>query len=388
MAARPQPLRPEADKEPVPPRSTVAPAPGGSGRKVQRLIILALVLIGAWFAAQEARERMLFVKEIDARIVAELIAVSSRVDGRLTEISVRPGVAITRGQVLARVDSRESELLVTELEARASGLESERRRMMAERDLIDMQTRTRLDTQLSTANAAQATVTALDPQLNLALSELARAESLFERRVIAMQQVEQARATALRIEGEHRAAKAEYEEAVARLSEARADRARLKVIDEEMDMLVHRRAELLAKLALQQIDLADRVVRAPVDGVVDITFVEAGEYVRPGQRIAIVHDPDRVWVESNIKETQIARLRVGQRVRVSVDAYPDVSFQGTLESIGTSTTASYALLPNPNPSGNFTKVTQRLPVRIALENADRRLHPGMMVEVQIDVGGD
>ena len=387
MAARPQPLRPEPEKEATPARSVVA-SPGGTGRKVQRLIILALVLIGGWFALQEAHQRVLFVKEIDARVVADLVTVSSRVAGRLIEVSVRAGDPITRGQVLARVDARESELMVEELEARAQGLESERKRMMAERDLIDMQTRTRLETQLSTANAAQATANALDPQLELALSELARAESLFEKRVIPMQQVEQTRATARRIEGEHRAAKAEYEESVARLAEARADRARLKVIDEELDMLAHRRDELVARLALQQIDFEDRVIRAPVDGVVDITFVEAGEYVRPGQRIAIVHDPDRVWVESNIKETQISRLKEGQPVRIMVDAYPDARYTGRLESIGSSTTASYALLPNPNPSGNFTKVTQRLPVRITLENADRRLHPGMMDEVQIDVGGD
>lgn len=387
MAARPQPLRPEPDKEAPPARSVVA-SPGGAGRKLQRLIILALVLIGGWFALQEARQRMLFVKEIDARIVADLVTVSSRVAGRLTEVSVRAGDPITSGQVLARVDARESELMVEELEARAKGLVSERNRMMAERDLIDMQTRTRLETQLSTANAAQATANALDPQLELALSELRRAESLFEKRVIPMQEVEQRRATARRIEGEHRAAKAEYEESVARLAEARADRARLKVIDEELDMLAHRRDELVARVALQQIDLQDRVIRAPLDGVVDTTFVEAGEYVRPGQRIAIVHDPDTVWVESNIKETEISRLKVGQRVRIIVDAYPDARYTGRLESIGSSTTASYALLPNPNPSGNFTKVTQRLPVRIALENADRRLHPGMMVEVQIDVGGD
>jgi len=387
MAARPQPLRPEVEKEAPPPRTVLA-APGGTGRKVQRLIIIALVLAGGWFAVQEAHQRVRFVKELDARIVAELVAVSSRVAGRLTEVSVRSGDTITRGQVLARVDARESELLVAELEARAKGLESERKRMMAERDLVDMQTRTRLETQLSTANAAQATANALDPQLELARSELARAESLFDKRVVAMQEVEQRRATARRIEGEHRAAKAEYEEAVARLSESRADRARLKVIDEELDMLAYRRDELLAKLAQQQLDLEDRVIRAPLDGVVDTTFVEAGEYVRPGQRLAIVHDPGNVWVESNIKETQIARLRVGQPARITVDAYPDARYTGKLESIGSSTTASYALLPNPNPSGNFTKVTQRLPVRIALENADRRLHPGMMVEVQIDVGGD
>ena len=259
--------------------------------------------------------------------------------------------------------------------------------MLAERELIDLQTRSRLETQLSTANAAQATVAALDPQLELARSELARAESLFEKRVIPKQQLDQARAPARRIDGEHRAATAEYQESMARLEEARADRSRLKVLDEELDMLVHRRDELDAKLAQQQLDLEDRVIRSPLDAVVDRTFVEAGEYVRPGQRLAIVHDPRRVWVEANIKETEVARLSVGQDVQITVDAYSDERFTGRLESIGTSTTASYALLPNPNPSGNFTKVTQRLPVRIAVDNADQRLHPGMMVEVRIRVGG-
>jgi membrane fusion protein (multidrug efflux system) len=386
MVARPQPLRPESEKAAAPERTVATPPPGG-GRWVQRGIILALVLAGGWIAVQEARERMLYVEEIDARIVGDLVTVSSRVSGWLVEIDVRAGDTITRGKVLARVDARESALLVDELRARAEGVDAERKRMLAERDLIDQQTRSRLETQLSTARAAQATAAALDPQLELAQSELERAESLYQKRVIPKQQLDQARATARRIEGEHRASTAEYQESMARLEEARADRARLKVLDEELDMLAHRRDELTAKLAQQQLDLEDRVIRAPLDGVVDRTFVEAGEYVRPGQRLAIVHDPRALWVEANIKETQVARLAVGQKVHIAVDAYTDEAFSGVVESIGSSTTASYALLPNPNPSGNFTKVTQRLPVRIAVDRPDPRLHPGMMVEVRIDVGG-
>jgi membrane fusion protein (multidrug efflux system) len=386
MAARPQPLRTQPEQPPAPER-VVAPPGRGGGRLLQRLLILLLVGVGGWFAFGEARERMLYVEEIDARIVGDLVTVSSRVSGWLTEINVQAGDAIRKGQVLAQVDARESRLLAAELESRAAGVESERRRMLAERELIDLRTRSHLETQLSTANAAQATVTALDPQLELARSELVRAESLFEKRVIPKQQLDQARAAARRIAGEHRAAAAEYEEAIARLEEARAERSRLNVLDEEMDMLRHRRAELSAKRDQQQLDLEDRVIRAPLDGVVDRTFVESGEYVRPGQRLAIVHDPSRVWVEANIKETEISRLSIGQKVKITVDAYPDVAFTGALESIGSSTTASYALLPNPNPSGNFTKVTQRLPIRIAVDNADRRLNPGMMVEIRIDVGG-
>lgn len=387
MAAQPQPLRPAADaQKPAPGPSAPRNGGAGAGAWLQRLIIVLLVIAGSWFAVQEARERMLYVDESDARIVGELVTVSSRVAGWLNALSVRAGDTVTVGQVLAQVDARESQLLVRELNARAAGVDAERRRMLAERDLIDQQTRSHLETQQSNAGAAQAAIAALDPQLELARSELARSESLFKKRVIPKQQLDQTRANAARIAGEHRAATAEYQESISRLQEARAEQSRLKVIDEELEMLIHRRDELMAKLAQQQLDLEDRVIRSPVDGVVDKTFVESGEFVRQGQRLIVVHDPRTIWVEVNVKETQIARLSPGNAVRITVDAYADVQFTGHVDSIGTSTTATYALLPNPNPSGNFTKVTQRLPVRISLDKADLRLHPGMMVEVRIDVG--
>src|SRR5690606_4151307 len=135
----------------------------------------------------------------------------------------------------------------------------------------------------------------------------------------------------------------------------------------------------------QKIDLEDRTIRSPINGIVDRTFVEAGEYVSAGQRIALVHDPERLWVEANVKETQIRRLKPGQPVEVTVDAYPGRTFIGRVERIGSSTTSNFALLPTPNPSGNFTKITQRVPVRIAIEQTDAVLSPGMMVEVNIDV---
>ena len=386
MAARPQPLHPTVEVERSEPTRSAGRHGGGPGAWIQRAIILALVVAGGWFAWQEVRERMVYVAESDARIVGELVTVSSRVAGWLSEMRVRAGDTITVGQVLAQVDARESQLLVRELNARAEGVDAERRRMLAERDLIDQQTKSRLHTQESTASAAQATVASLDPQVDLARSELVRAQSLFEKRVIAKQQLDQAFATAQRIAGEHRAATAEYQESISRLQEARADQSRLKVIDEELSMLAHRRDELMAKLAQQQLDLEDRVIRSPVNGVVDKTFVETGEFVHQGQRLVVVHDPGMIWVEVNIKETQVARLRVGNEVRISVDAYPDALFTGRVDNIGTTTTASFALLPNPNPSGNFTKVTQRLPVRITLDTTDGRLHPGMMVEVRIDAG--
>ena len=123
-------------------------------------------------------------------------------------------------------------------------------------------------------------------------------------------------------------------------------------------------------------------------GIIDRMFIEAGEYVRQGQRMLMMHNPQELWVEANIKETELRLLRKGQPVHVYIDAFPDAQLMGEVDRIGSTTTAKFALLPTPNPSGNFTKITQRVPVRIALDpthTADLPLAPGMMVEVEIDV---
>jgi membrane fusion protein (multidrug efflux system) len=99
----------------------------------------------------------------------------------------------------------------------------------------------------------------------------------------------------------------------------------------------------------------------------------------------MLHNPEEVWVEVNIKETQIRKLKLGQPVKVNVDAYPDDKFEGKVARIGSAATSRFALLPTPNPSGNFTKITQRMAVKIDFTKMPKPLSPGMMVEVDIDV---
>lgn len=114
-----------------------------------------------------------------------------------------------------------------------------------------------------------------------------------------------------------------------------------------------------------------------------MTFIHKGEHVAPGQRIAMFHNPDDIWVEANVKETDIGALEVGMKAKIRVDAYPGKIFRGEIFRVGQVATNKFALLPDPNPSGNFTRITQRLPVRILLAEKDHALRPGMMVEVEI-----
>jgi multidrug resistance efflux pump len=160
---------------------------------------------------------------------------------------------------------------------------------------------------------------------------------------------------------------------------------RQKAIDGEVEGLAHQADILTAQLQQQQLDIEDHTIKSPVPAVIDRLFVRPGEYVAAGQRILMLHDPNAVWVEANIKETQIGEVKLGQPVHVAVDAYPGVAFKGKVTRIGTATTARFALLPTPNPSGNFTKITQRVPVKIDIIDPAKPLTPGMMVEVEIDI---
>jgi membrane fusion protein (multidrug efflux system) len=237
----------------------------------------------------------------------------------------------------------------------------------------------------SNRDAAQITLSSLTPQLKLAKRELERTKSLFKRKVVSRRQLDQGENAHSQINREQQIALAGLRAADAKLAEAGAERTQLAVLDGDLNILKYRKAEFLLQLEKQNLDLNDHTIRSPVGGVIDKTFVRIGEYITPGQRLALAHNPRKVWVEANIKETQIRLLKLGQQVEVKVDAYPEIRFHGRVISVGNATTSEFTLLPSPNPSGNFTKITQRLPVRIAIKQKENLLRPGMMVEVNIDI---
>ncbi|MBA1148324.1 HlyD family secretion protein, partial [Ectothiorhodospiraceae bacterium WFHF3C12] len=224
-------------------------------------------------------------------------------------------------------------------------------------------------------------------QRDRARQELDRVEPMARKGLASDQEQDDARHAVAEAVEQLKQAEAERAEAQAALAEARVAVREPEVLRRQQAVVSARLAEARAEVALQEVNLADRVVRSPIDGVVDKVFVEAGEYVDASRYLIMVHEPGRVWVEARIKETRLAPIAVGQPVNVSVDAYPDRVYQGRVKRVVRAATSQFALLPDPNPSGNFTKITQRLPVRIALDDPDERLAPGMMVEVAIHVGG-
>ncbi len=355
------------------------------GRVVSILFVILLIVAALLWGGYQLFGRLNYVYEYDARGGGTLIIVSSRVSGWVTERAVEQGSEIKKGQLLVQIDSRESTLKVRHYDVKLQGVKAEIDRLAAERTMVERQTNSRHDTQESEFQAAETATQALKAQRKLAMADFERSQSLLERKIIPRQSYDKDNAELQRLEGEVAEALAKQKAASAKLEEVEADRERLKVLDQQLSILLSQKNEYFILKDQQRLDLKDRTIQSIIDGVVDETFVEKGEYVNPGQRLMLIHDPLDIWVDANIKETQIRRVKMGQMVLISVDAYPDKEFKGTVKAIGNTTTGKFALLPNPNPSGNFTKITQRIPVRIAVEQQKIMLRPGMLVEVKIMV---
>ena len=130
------------------------------------------------------------------------------------------------------------------------------------------------------------------------------------------------------------------------------------------------------------------MIAAPISGLVSRKSVEPGQYVQAGQTLLSIASDTGAWIVANYKETQIGRMRIGQAVQITVDGYPGIVFRGRVESISGATGARFALLPPDNASGNFVKVTQRVPVKIMLTDPpdpQHRLRLGMSVDAAVKI---
>ena len=123
---------------------------------------------------------------------------------------------------------------------------------------------------------------------------------------------------------------------------------------------------------------------SPISGIVSKRFSDQGQIVQAGQPVFVVNDPGEKWVVANVEETKIRRVQRGATAKVKADAFPKRPFEGKVEFVGSAATSEFALLPADNPSGNFIKITHRLPVRISISDPENQLRPGMMVVVDIE----
>lgn len=378
-AAEPEQQREPESRQP----REAAPLRRPEPRSWRRYAALAVALLVVAGAARWLYHQFTHVIETDARVAADMVVVSSRLPGWVASVDAAEGDAVREGHTLARVDDRENRAQAREIEAQLSGVPTRRDEIAARITLTDRQTQGEVAAQEAAVKAAEAALAAARAQSVLAVAENDRVVDLVQQGMVTRMRQDQTLAAVETARQHMASAEANVQRARAALAQARAGRENLTVLQRQLATLAPEEERLRAQRARTQLELDDRVVTMPFDGVVDRVFVDKGEYVIPGQRLLIVHDPQRVRIEANIKETDVRHFRPGKTVAIAVDALPGRTLEGTVERVGQAATSEFALLPNPNPSGNFTKITQRLPVRIAVKQVDGLLKPGMMVEIEV-----
>jgi membrane fusion protein, multidrug efflux system len=299
---------------------------GGIGRKVGIAAVALAILAGAAFGIKEIVFYKHHAETDDAYVEQHIDPVLPRVSGFVSEVLVDDNQKVEKGQLLLKIDSRD---LQAKVDAARAALENARAKIAV----------------------ARANVTQASAESGKSAADLERYAALRRKEEISQQQYDAA-ATAARTGSA--AVAAEKKSVTAAEAEA---------------------AQKKGDLDFAQLQVSYAEVLAPSTGLVSKKSVEVGQYVQAGQPLlAIVEDRD-VWVVANFKETQLKKMRVGQEVEMTVDAYPKTVFRGRVESFAAATGAKFALLPPDNATGNFTKVVQRVPVKIVLADRADPEHP-------------
>ena len=304
----------------------------------------------------------------DAFVSADYTVLSPKVGGIVQQVLVEDNQHVTAGQLLVRIDDRDYQAALASARADVAGAEAQR-----------LNTRATLERQQAVIDQASTLVDANQAEEKLARQELERYQQLAGQGAGSVQNAQQAQSR--------------FDVSRARLAQ---NRAALAATRKQTDILQaqHGAAEaalLRARAGLQraELDLAHTQLRAPVDGIVGRRAVRVGALVNPGASLMAVVPLNRSFVVANLQETQLTHVRRGQRASITVDAYPGATLRGTVHSIAPATGVTFAAIAPENATGNFTKVVQRIPVKIALEagqDGDARLRVGMSAEVRIDTG--
>lgn len=344
--------------------------------------VIALTVFMAWLAWW-FYERSGYVHISDARVSATMISLSSRIPGWIEDFPADDGHQVKRGDVLVKIDARDASLKLQRLEANLANIDIELARANTEYDLHKKQVNSKISASHAHLKATQSALSEAEIILTKARRDFTRSESLLADNMVSRETHDNRESSLHELTQIHQQRIAERDVAEAELLMAQASLGELEVLAASQEMTRGKKRELEIERDRLVNAIADHTIVSPIDGVIDETFANTGEYVYPGQRILMLHDPDSLWIKANVKETDIRHLREGLSASVSVDAYPGESFSGHVVKIGSAATSQFALLPSPNPSGNFTKVTQRLEVQIALDRHYEQLRPGMMVELAI-----
>jgi len=397
------------------PRADARPAPAVAVKSKPRrpwLVLVALVAIVAVGVGIYMWATAGLQSTDDAQVSADLVPIGTRAAGQVVQIAIAENQAVKKGDLIAKIDSADYRAKVTQAEAELASADAQSAAADAQVQIVEATSKGTLSSAKAAYSGSSVGVASADAQHAAAKAallraqaesrkadaDLARAEELRQANAAPQERVDNAtaardaaHAALAQAEAQVAAAEEAKRAAVARVSEAAGRVAQSAPIDAQQaaaqanaDLAKARVASAKAMLDLAKLQLSYTDITAPADGVASKLSVHVGQLLSVGQPVVELV-PTQTYVIANFKETQVGSMRPGQRAKVEVDAYPHREFEAKVESIAGATGASFSLLPADNATGNFVKVVQRVPVRLAWVNlpGDVPLLAGLSVDATV-----
>jgi membrane fusion protein, multidrug efflux system len=353
---------------PAPTDAAAAPSP--ARRSLKKPVLLTLLAGALAFGAYEGHgwwtSGRFAVSTDDAYVQADITTLSAKVSGYVESVAVTNNQSVRAGDLIARIDPGDYRLALQAAEDKLSTQQSTILRIGRQEE------------------AARASVAQAAAQVDAARADAARAAADYGRQLELARSDFASKARFDQAKADRDRTEAAVKSAQAALAAAEAN---VDVLGAQKGEAERVAAELATAVERAKRDLSFTEIRAPVDGVIGNKAVEVGTYVQPGARLAALVPLTSVHVDANFKETQLAALTPGQRVHIEVDAFPDRDIVGTVESVSPASGSVFSLLPAENATGNFTKIVQRVPVRIVVAPEvaqEGLLRPGLSVVVSVD----
>lgn len=345
------------------------------------LIVLSLlVVVGGGFGLTKYMHAQSHEETDDAQIDANISPVIPRISGYVAEVRVKDNQKVKKGDTLIVLDNRSELIAVSQMEAALKAAQSN----LGVASASTAASKASVATYEANVSTADAQIEAAKVTLRRATQDYERYANLIKDHSITQQQYEQAEAAKQSAERQLQVLtdqkNAASRQTHAANSQSNATAQQINVANASIE-------QRKADLENAKLNLSYTVIIAPEDGRVSKVNVQVGQYLQTGQTLfSIVLDNSNPWVVANFKETQLAKMQIGQRVVVHVDAYPGHDFEAKITSFSPTTGSRMALLPPDNASGNFVKVVQRLPIKIEFVGNDqfvKELRPGMNVDVDV-----
>ena len=363
---QPQPSVPAAPPPQADAAPTQAAKSGGRRRKILFGVAVLVTLGAIAYGVNYFLVGRYFMTTDDAYVRANNTTLGARVAGHINALVVADNSKVHAGDVIVRIDDGDYRIAVDSVRARIGT-------QQATIERIGQQ----IAAQTSGIDQAKAQLDSAKAGVVRAQADFDRQQALSERGIASKAAFEGSLATRDQAAASVQSAQAAYNTAVVSVEVVKAQQA------EAQQQLT----ELKAQLAKAERDLEFANVRAPVDGTFSNRMVNAGDYVQPGQRLGNIVPLEGIYIDANFKETQLERIKPGQPVKISIDAFSTRKIDGVVESLSAASGAVFSLLPPDNATGNFTKIVQRVPVRIRIPKGVARaqlLRPGMSVYVRVD----